>query len=67
MSAVKSDLASATPLRRLIGAQMLKLSEKTVRAWRERSIETCSLAVPPAPLLDPRDLAAFIVVALIGE
>ena len=52
MAAVESDLADAAPLRPRIAAQMLKLSERTVRAWVQKGVLKRADVRSPRLLLD---------------
>jgi len=54
MSAVKSDLAAAAPLRPLIAARMLELSEKTVRTWAAKGVLKRASGHSRRLLLDPQ-------------
>ena len=49
---VKNDLAAAAPLRPRVAAQLLGLSEKTVRAWVEEGVLLAAAANSPRLLLD---------------
>ena len=49
---VEKDLASAPPLRPRVAAQLLGLSEKTVRAWVEEGVLLRSQTSSPRLLLD---------------
>lgn len=49
---VKKDLAAAAPLRPRVAAQLLGLSEKTVRAWVEEGVLLTSDTNSPRLLLD---------------
>ena len=49
---VKNDLAAAAPLRPRVAAQLLGLSEKTVRAWVEEGVLLAADANSPRLLLD---------------
>jgi hypothetical protein len=49
---VEKDLASATPLRPRIAAQLLQLSEKTVRAWTDEGVLRRADGSSPRVLLD---------------
>lgn len=49
---VEKDLASAAPLRPRVAAQLLGLSEKTVRAWVEEGVLLVADTSSPRLLLD---------------
>ena len=49
----RKDLASAPPLRPGIAAMLLRLSEKTVRAWTQEGVLKRAESSSPRLLLDP--------------
>ena len=49
---VEKDLATAAPLRPRVAAQLLRLSEKTVRAWVEEGVLLVADTSSPRLLLD---------------
>jgi hypothetical protein len=54
LSVVEKDLAAAPPLRPRVAAELLKLSEKTVRAWTGEGVFTRVAGPPSRVLLDVR-------------
>lgn len=52
LQVVGKDLATATPLRPRVVAQLLRLSEKTVRAWVEEGVLLRAETSSPRLLLD---------------
>lgn len=51
---MEKDLASASPLRPRIAAELLSLSEKTVRAWTEEGVLIRAASTSSRVLLDMR-------------